>query len=203
MNEGSQGPWRQEVTDFTRAFSGAFLFGMPLLFTMEMWWIGEYAELWKLFIFLCLALGANLGLSYFAGFRQNYSIGQIVNQAIDAVAVGVLASLLVLLVLNRFQPSDPLDSVLGKIIIQSVPLSLGASAANAVFAPRPPEDENAPNQRRHNRWGDALNDLGGTIAGGIFVGFSIAPTDEIPMLAAELDYVHKLALIGLSLERVM
>jgi putative integral membrane protein (TIGR02587 family) len=42
-------------------------------------------------------------------------------------------------------------------------------------------------------------DFGATIIGAIFLSFSIAPTDEIPMLAAELDYSHSLALIGLSL----
>jgi putative integral membrane protein (TIGR02587 family) len=35
--------------------------------------------------------------------------------------------------------------------------------------------------------------------GALFLSFSIAPTDEISMLAAELDYAHALALIALSL----
>lgn len=30
------GPWQKEMGDFVRAFSGAYLFGIPLLYTMEM-----------------------------------------------------------------------------------------------------------------------------------------------------------------------
>ncbi len=40
------GVWAQELKDFLRAFSGACIFGVPLLFTMKMCWIGTYAELW-------------------------------------------------------------------------------------------------------------------------------------------------------------
>jgi putative integral membrane protein (TIGR02587 family) len=41
--------------------------------------------------------------------------------------------------------------------------------------------------------------LGAGVSGGILIGFSIAPTEEVPTLANELDYFHKLALIVLTL----
>ena len=61
---------RREARAFTRAFSGAFLFGVLLLFTMEMWWIGIFADLWKLLLFLGPAFAVNLHLIYFAGFKD-------------------------------------------------------------------------------------------------------------------------------------
>ena len=36
MAASKPGPWQKESDDFIRAFGGAFLFGIPLLFTMEM-----------------------------------------------------------------------------------------------------------------------------------------------------------------------
>jgi putative integral membrane protein (TIGR02587 family) len=198
----AQSPWRDELSAFARAFSGAALFGMPLLFTMEMWWIGSYAERWKLLLFLALALVANCGLSYFAGFHRGRGLGLAVHEAIDAVAVGVVGSVVVLLVLDRIDPGDPLDAVLGKVVIQSVPLSLGASVANAVFGRRGErsrtlagEEEPAPPSGRRI----FLNDVAATLIGSVFLGFNIAPTDEVAMLAAELDALHQLALIGFSL----
>lgn len=197
--DDDQSSWKREIGAFGRAFSGAFLFGIPLLFTMEMWWIGSYADLWKLVAFLFLALVANLGLTYFAGFKDDRTALQFVDQAIDAVAVGVVGSLVVLVVLNRVSLfADPLDSIAGKIIVQAVPLSIGASLANIIFQ-KGQDRQGDDGSSADHPWKALVNDLGATAIGGIFVGFSIAPTDEVPMLAAGMAYPHELALIGLTL----
>ncbi len=198
MTRENPGPWAEEIHDLARGFSGAYLFGIPLLFTMEMWWIGQYADLWKLVAFLAIAFLANLGLAYFAGFEQAAIFDTPVPQAVKAVAIGVVASVVVLLVLNRIQPGDPLDSILGKVIIQAVPLSIGASVANAVFSSRG-EGRAGGSGEGASPWKDTFNDLGATLIGAAFIGFSIAPTEEVPMLAAEMGYWHELALMGLSL----
>ena len=36
-------PWRSELNDIVRGGCGGFLFGIPLLYTMEVWWIGSSA----------------------------------------------------------------------------------------------------------------------------------------------------------------
>lgn len=192
--------WAKELDDLIRAFSGAFLFGTPLLWTMEMWWIGTYVEPWKLLVFLALAFVVNVHLTYFAGFKEQRTVHTSLTQAVEAVAVGIVASVIVLLILNQISPSEPLGSILGKVAIQAIPLSIGASAANALFAwgekGREGDDEEP---EPDSPWQAGLNDLGATIAGGIFIGFSIAPTAEIPTLAAELGYWHEITLVGLSL----
>ena len=193
--------WRDELDNFIRAFSGAFLFGMPLLFTMEMWWIGQYVDRWQLLTFLALALLANLGLTYVAGFKRHSTFVTTIDEAIDAVAVGIVGAVVVLLVLNRLDLAEPLDSLLGKIVIQAVPLSIGASVANQVFG-RPGEKSRQGEEAEHHPLTPSkalFNDVGATMIGGIFVGFSIAPTEEIPMLAAALEGPHLLAVIGFSL----
>jgi putative integral membrane protein (TIGR02587 family) len=194
------GAWAEERDDFIRAFSGAYIFGIPLLFTMEMWWIGQYADLWKLLIFLGLAFVANPGLTYAAGFKRRSTFGTTVNQAMDAVAVGIVAATIMLLLLNQIRLSEPLDSIVGKIVVQAVPLSIGASVANQIFGKR---GEKSRQGESHGEpmgpWHSFFSDVGATIIGGIFIGFSIAPTDEVPMIAAALDYRHLVAVIAFSL----
>lgn len=206
-NARKPGGWKKEIDDLARAFSGAFLFGVPLLFTMEMWWIGQYIEVWKLLLFLVIALGVNSILAYFAGFRDETSLWANVSQAVEAMAVGAVAAAAMLTVLNQVNSSMPLDSILGKIIIQSVPLSIGASAASALLSRVNGGEEGTP-QGSDNSEGQekppgvlqaTLRDAGKTIAGGLFIGFSIAPTEEVPMLAAALSYGHELALMALTL----
>ncbi len=200
MGGRDTGVWAQELKDFLRAFSGACIFGVPLLFTMEMWWIGTYAELWELLAFLLVALVSNVGITYVAGFKQERTFGSAVAQAVEAVAVGIIAATVMLLVLNRFQPGDPLDSIVGMIVIQAVPLSIGASVANEIFGRRGERQRQAdPEGARLTPWQELFADVGATVFGGIFVALAIAPTEEIPMLAAGMDFGHTLALIGVSL----
>ena len=197
-----RGPWEKEFDGLARAVSGAFLFGTPLLFTMEMWWIGAFTDLWKLLLFIGLALGVNIMLSHFAGFEEGNSLGDNISEAFRAVAIGAIASTVVLSVLNRIEFGDPLDSMLGKIIVQMLPLSIGASIANAVFSGGGEGQGNSKKEeggQKSGPWRATLVDIGTTIGGAIFISFSVAPTEEIAMLAAELDSWHLLALIGLSL----
>jgi putative integral membrane protein (TIGR02587 family) len=209
LSQNKQGQWAQELDDLAEAFSGAFIFGMPLLFTMEMWWIGTYTELWRLLIFMGLALVVNTMLAYISGFKEERTFVASVMQAIEAVAVGAVASTVVLLVLNRIALDEPLDSILGKIVIQSIPLGIGASAANAILnrggggqsssGGSEGEQGSQGGSRKAGRLQAILLTLGASIGGGILVGFSIAPTQEVPMLANELDSWHQMALIALTL----
>ncbi|MFN8590396.1 MAG: TIGR02587 family membrane protein [Thermomicrobiales bacterium] len=197
------GSWRGEIQDFFRALAGGFIFAVPLLYTMEMWWIGTATPLWKLLAFLGIAFLIGLGLagSRDGGFKAETSRFASIEQAVDGMAIGIVGAVVILAILNRIQGSDPLGAILGKVIIQAIPLSIGAAVANAVFgrgrnASGRGEEEPAPPLDVKTEF---LSDLGATTIGAIFLGFSIAPTDEVTMLAAGMDYPHLLALIVLSL----
>ena len=40
--DDERGPWATEATDLVRGASGGLLFGIPLIYTMEIWWIGAH-----------------------------------------------------------------------------------------------------------------------------------------------------------------
>jgi putative integral membrane protein (TIGR02587 family) len=200
---GEAAGWRDEIAGILRAVSGGFIFATPLLYTMEMWWIGTTAELWKLLLFLGIAALITFGLarSRLGGFKEETSRFSSLEQALDGVAIGLVGAVVVLTVLNRIELGDPLETVLGKVIVQAVPLCIGAAVANAIFGPhgeRSREGEELSGGEQSARQA-FLADFGATMIGSIFLAFSIAPTDEVPVLAAELDYAHQLALIALSL----
>lgn len=197
-----EGGWRQESASFARAFASAFIFGIPLLFTMEMWWIGQYAERWKILTFVAAALATNLGLSYAAGFRSQRGIGspgEHLDQAVDAFAVGVIGGAAVLLALNQIGPQSSLDAALGKVVLQAIPLGIGASVANQVFDKSDGKGQPTETQPHEGGWLRLAADLGATAIGGIFICASIAPTEEVTLLASNLSVGHLLATIGLSL----
>ncbi len=193
--------WKDELDNFVRAFSGAYIFGVPLIFTMEMWWIGEFIGTWHLLTLLGVALAANIGLSYVAGFKRESTFRTTIDEAIDAVAVGVVGAAVMLTVLNQIRPDESPEAILGKIALQAVPLSIGASVANQVFGTgRDQRSRRGPDDGEPMPAREAfLSDVGATAIGGVFIGASIAPTEEIPMIAAALSYSHLLAVVGFSL----
>jgi putative integral membrane protein (TIGR02587 family) len=190
------GPWAHELEGYIRAVAGAFLFGIPLLMTLEMWEIGSYLPPGLLLGFLGFALLANLGLAHVAGFRrEGRTLWADLEESVEAVAVGTFASVVVLLILNRIGPDVPLDATLGMVLVQTVPLSIGASVANVIFA-RSGGVEGLP---QRGPWREAVLDVGGTIVGAVFIGFAIAPTAEVAVLAAELTPSHTIALVVFSI----
>lgn len=198
-----EGSWRDEIVDLARASSGAVLFAVPLLYTMEMWSIGASANLGKVLIFFLLALVLNVLLNYFAGFKRGTSWRTAMQESVEALAVGLVLGMVILLVLDQLQPRDSLDSFAGKVVLQSIPLSIGASIANSVFGrsgekDRRHGDDNGNGEEPSGRH-EFFNDVGATAIGGVFIGFSIAPTDEVSVIAADLDYVHLMGVMALSL----
>jgi putative integral membrane protein (TIGR02587 family) len=195
-------PWREEIRGLVRAFSGAFLFGVPLLYTMEMWWLGEISRPGSLLLMLAIALVANFALVTAAGFKREASPFSRIEQTLDAVAVGAVGATIVLLTLNQLTPDQAPQAILGKIVLQVLPLSIGASLANIVFglrADREGDDDDDASARSPGVWRALFSDVGATAIGATFIAATIAPTEEVPMLAARMEYWNLLALIGLTL----
>ncbi|MCA9880857.1 MAG: TIGR02587 family membrane protein [Thermomicrobiales bacterium] len=199
------GSWRDELHDLLRAASGGFLFAVPLLYTLEMWEIGVMAELWQLLVFLGVALVINLALAHSrsGGFKEDTDWFATVEQAVDAIAVGILGAGLVLLVTHKVGPGEPLSSTLGRVLALAAPLSIGAAVAAAIFGPRGDRSrqggEAGDGQAPASAWQAFCSDLGATCLGAIFLGASIAPTDEVTRLAIELPPEHQIAVVALSL----
>lgn len=188
--------WSDELTVFTRAFAGAAVFGIPLIFTMEMWWIGKTLSLWYLLAALLIGFATNLGLSFTAGFRTDHSISMSFDQAIDALAVGLVSAIVLLVSINQLRIADGVEHGVGMVILLAIPLSLGASVARQVFSGRTGRNGEGTSDLSHVQ--GILSDLGATVIGGVFIGISIAPTDEVKVIAAGLTAWHLFAIIGLS-----
>jgi len=196
------GSWREELRGIVRAFSGAFLFGVPLLYTMEMWWLGQVARPGDLLLMVGISLLANFGLVTAAGFKRETSLFGRVQQTVVAVAVGVAGAAVVLVTLNQLTADDAPHTMLGKIVLQALPLSIGASLANIVFGrndDREGDDDDDGGSKMPGVWHALFNDIGATAIGAMFIAATVAPTEEVPTLAARMEYSHLLALIGLTM----
>ncbi|MGH6912830.1 MAG: DUF2391 family protein, partial [Geminicoccales bacterium] len=53
-----------------RALGGALIFSLPMLMTMEMWWLGFYMDRWRLSIFTVVTVALLVGLAHYRGLRK-------------------------------------------------------------------------------------------------------------------------------------
>lgn len=202
-----QEAWKTEVKDLVTGISGGFLFGIPLMYTMEVWWIGSYTEPLLMLGVLAVTFLVIVLLHHTDGFRKNSSnsLRQIIMDSVEALALGLIGAAAILFLLQEVALETPLDESLGKIIFEAVPFSLGVALARTLISGGNKEesDEEQPqlssSQRKKQRYQATLADIGATAVGALFIAFNISPTDEISILAAVATAPWLLAIIAASL----
>src|SRR5688572_30318391 len=103
---------------------------MPLLYTMEMWRHGMTASEWHLLLLLAASLVVNFVFSLSSGFRHRYSPVEAASESVSAVALGMVYSFAVLWLIGEVGLRQPWSENLGKVLIETAPVSLGISFAN-------------------------------------------------------------------------
>jgi putative integral membrane protein (TIGR02587 family) len=206
VRRSSHNLWRQELNDLIRGISGGFLFGVPLLYTMEVWWIGSSAKPLRLLIAIAVTFTIVFLINQTTGFRStsNVSIKDALIDSVEALALGLFCTTCVLVLFQEITLQTSLAGALGKLIYESVPFALGVTLSNQLLKDESDEKQHQPNaQTKQSRSKNELNgtiaDVGATLIGGIIVAFSIAPTDEVPMLSASTSGPWLLALMAASL----
>jgi len=195
MSSTLASPNRDYALGLARAFGGAIIFGLPLLMTMEMWALGVYAHPARLLLFLGLNFLVLVGLSRFGGFERTSSLAEDVLDALAAYGVGILASAAILALFGVLDPGLPLDEMVGKVALQSVPSSFGAMIARKQLA----EETEAADEEQAIRSSGYGGQLFLMLAGALFLAFNVAPTEEMVLIGYMMTPWHALALAALSI----
>jgi putative integral membrane protein (TIGR02587 family) len=208
--------WLAEFQAILQGAVGGFLFGIPLLYTVEVWAIGEATDpRWLLIVLAVTLVGVGL-LTQVEGFRQTLSLHPLEAflETIEAVAIGAVCAALALVLLCRITLETPLAEALGKIVFETVPFALGVALARSTLQGRQGRGGSAerltnrrttaPISRRLAAFSrgalrDALVDFDAALIGAVLVAFSIAPTEEVPLLASSLPPLWLLLIMAASL----
>jgi putative integral membrane protein (TIGR02587 family) len=202
--------WQRELQDILRGAAGGFLFGIPLLYTVEVWSIGSATQPSRLLIALGVTFIVVLLLTQTEGFRQTMQLQPIeaVMESVEALGIGIVCAAIALVLLRRITLGTPLSETLGKLVFEGVPFSLGVALARSTLSrdrvrnrtrrtrSLPQRQFSAPNPFNLR---DTLADADATLIGAILIAFSIAPTEEIPLLASSIPPSWLLLVIAASL----
>lgn len=214
--------WSTEVTDIVRAAAGGTLIGVPLLYTMEVWWIGSSTEPQQMFVVLAFTFVVVFLLNRTSGFRStsDSTLSESLMDTVEALAIALVCVTLILVLFREITARTPATEALGKIVYQTAPFGLGIGLARHFLrGDRDGDDDSTSGDVFENndavedndvledsvaddpatKINGTLADVGATVIGSVFVAFSIAPTDEVPLLASAISPGWLLGLVAFSL----
>lgn len=189
----SRSPTRSFAISLARAFGGALVFSMPMFMTMELWQLGFAADPIRIALLVVLMVPVLVGLSHYGGFEPTFDWQDDVVDAFVGYAVAFAASFLVLALFGQLQPGMPWDEVVGKLALQAVGGSIGALLAEGQFGTRDDQAEEEKENTSH------AGELFLMLVGALFLALSVAPTEEMALIANKMGPAQAIALAGLSL----
>ena len=199
--------WSDHLDDTLRGMASGFLVGIPTVFTVDSWWLGEQMgpvdALWLLVFAFFLTWAA----VFWIGFHQAERRG--IDHAIDALqalAIAILSLIVIFSALGQIGDDQPGTVALGRIAVAVSPVALGVAIANHLlpmdasrYAPDPGD---ASSMRIHGRLADVqrkLFELAAAFAGALFLCLAIVPVGDLNDIATATPLTHLPLVILLSL----
>jgi len=201
-------PWITELRHLAHDLAGAFLFGMPFLYTMEVWWRGNTVGPARMLAALALTYGALVVIERAAAGRAGRGVpwNRTLTEAAQALATGLVAGAVGLALIGFLGPDAGLHALAGRVVMEGLPFSLGVGLADFLLGEK---DEGGHGKGEGDRDGGrrASGDVrhrvlvraGGTALGATVIALTLAPTEEIPLIAVGLGRRQLLILVAASL----
>lgn len=177
--------YEEEWRGVGRAVGGAVVFNLPLMMTMEMWWLAYYVPPERLTALLLLSLPLFFGVSRVIGFKEERNAADNLVDVLVAYVFGFAISAITLLLFNTLRFDTPGDVALNAITLQAIPATLGALLGRSEIGSgnHDPAREKQP-----------ADEIVVLAVGALFLGLTVAPTEEIVLLARQMTHWHSLGL---------
>ena len=186
------------VRGMMRGFGGAIVFALPMLMTMEMWWLGFYVNRWRLILLIALMIPLLFGMARYIGFRSTSDWIEDAHDALIALLMGLLAAAVTLTVFNVVHLDLAPREIIGMITIQAVPTAFGALLGSSQLSSSGAEGQgdDDPVRERNPPWHQELFLM---LVGALFLALNVAPTEEMLLIAFKMTPWHAIALMALTL----
>jgi putative integral membrane protein (TIGR02587 family) len=207
----------KSLQEYGRGIAGGILFSLPLLYTMEVWWAGFSIHPWRLVAAVLTTLVLLLGYNRYAGLRSDAGMLEVVIDSIEELGIGLVIATTVLWLLGRIRSDMPVSEIAGKIIVESLIVAIGVSVGTAQLGGGNGDDADtgmestdgasSPASQEQVTGGEAsfLGQLALSFCGAVLIAANVAPTEEIIMLAVEIEpwRLFGLALFSITLSTLI
>lgn len=197
LKGGEDDEVRRFLIGLARGTAGALLFALPMLMTMEMWFLGLYINPSRLLLLCILNLPLLFLLARRIGFENIHSWGQALRDAITAYGLAILVSAAVLLLFGILNDQLTASTIVAKVALQSVPASIGALLGRSQLGQR--SDDEDEEEGEYSGETGYPHELFMMMVGALFLNLNVAPTEEMILIAYKVTPYHILALCLLSI----
>jgi putative integral membrane protein (TIGR02587 family) len=195
----AQDEQRRFLVGLLRGSGGALIFGLPMLMTMELWFLGFYMERGRLLLLMLVNIPLLIALAHRIGFEPTFTWREAVRDAITAYALAILTSALVLMLLGVLTADMPPREWVGMIAMQSVPASIGALLGRSQFGQSEKDDDDADEDATEEISTGYAGELFLMAIGALFLSLNVAPTEEIILISYKMTAWHGLAAVAASI----
>lgn len=206
MPDRGQRPVVESLQEYGRGIAGGLLFSLPLVYTMEVWWTGFVADSTRLLLAMIITIGLLLGYNRFSGMRPGVRLLDVIIDSIEEMGLGTVLAALILFLLGRITAGMTWQEILGKVVVESLIVSIGVSVGTAQLGMSQKRDEEGESsgssqsgQESSSRSPHVLGQMVLAFCGAVLFAANIAPTEEIVIIAVEASTWKLLGLAALSL----
>ena len=139
---------QDELACLVRGVCGALIFSIPILYTMEVWWLADSTPTWKIGLFFVLGYGLCVGLNVFSGFLEADTFRDYLEDSATSLGLSALVSLLMLGLLGVTPLDTPLPTLIKQVVIVAVPNRDGRARRLGRSGHRVPSRRHVPPRRR-------------------------------------------------------
>jgi putative integral membrane protein (TIGR02587 family) len=183
---------RSTITaEVLRDFGGALLFGVPLVYTMEIWWLGETSKTSTLAYMTLLGALASAAIRVSVVGRLSWLDALLAGFRCTAMSVALAFALA--FVIGTLTTEDSATKMMGEAAAIGIPLALGAALGAVLF--RDAGDRDGDGAGSDIETSSVARDLAASALGALFIALPIAPTGEVPTISSMTDTWRLLAAI--------
>ena len=179
--------------ELARALAGALIFALPMLMTMEMWWLGFYMDPFRLALLLALLLPLLVRLSRYGGLRPTASVWDDIADALVSVGAAFVAATAILSIFGVITAEMPLREIIGKVALETFAGSIGAMLSRSQLGSKEAMKEKEAAEQSYS------GEIFLMLVGALFLSLNVAPTEEMILIAFQMNVWQEIGLILLTL----
>lgn len=200
-------PWAVQIQDGVRGLASGFLVGIPVVFTVDTWWLGDQLSPVDSLVLVFFAYVLTLAAVYWIGFRRGVRKGwEHGADALEALALAMTVLLTVYLALGQLGPDRSIVTILGRVAVATSPVALGIAIANHLLPRDASRYEPDPGDATSLREDGLLRsihrfriEIAAAVAGAGFLCLSIVPLDDLSAIASNVPLGNLPWIVLLSL----
>ena len=184
-------PLGESLKEYARGVAGGLLFSLPMLYTMELWWSGFLASPLQLLTYLLVGFLLLFAYNHYVGLHNEPSFIEVVGESIEEMGMGLLLSFSILWICGRITPGMSLQEISGKLIVEAVTVGIGISVGKTQLG-------SGGDDKKDKGEPHLLKQTGIALCGAVLIASNVAPTEEIVVMALEIENYKLLILFLIS-----